>query len=97
MRRRRKNAESVEIMAKRIGQSAECEQEGGFLSVSGRCVIGLLTGFDADAAAAGVVAAFEDAACNSSSWDGSCYCCIRHHLHHHAGTVHVGSSPALGP
>ncbi len=88
--RKRKNAGSVWIMARRIGQSGESDHEGGFLSVFVGCKIVL-----GDSFAVAVVAVFEDAACNSSSLGGSC--CYSHHPHHHAGNVHVGRSPAPGP
>lgn len=99
--RKRTNAASVWITARRIGQSCGSDHEGGFLSVSGGCENVLVNGFAAAAAgAAGVaadVAVFEGAACNSSSWGGSCCNCYSHRPHHHAGSVHVGRSPALGP
>lgn len=91
---RKTNAASVWIKEKRIGLSGESDHEGGFLSVSAGCVIVLVNCFAA--VAAGVVAVFEDSACNSSSW-GDSYCCCSHLLRHHAGTVHVGRSPALCP
>lgn len=97
--RKRKNAVSVWIRVRRIGQSDETDYEVGFLSVSGSCEIVLVNGFAAAAAAAGVAGidtVFEDAACNSSSWGGN-YCCCSHRPHHHAGSVHVGSNLALGP
>lgn len=87
--RKRKNAGSVWIMVRRIGQSGGSDYEGEFLNVSVGCEI-FLWSFAVAAAAV-----FEGAACNFSSWGGSC-CCYSHH-HHHAGSVHVGSSPALGP
>lgn len=94
--RRRKNAASVWIMVRRIGQSGESDHEGGFQSVSGSCEIVLVNSFAAAAAAADIVAVFEDSACNSSSSrGGSCCYCYSHH--HHAGSVHVGRSPSLGP
>lgn len=69
--RKRKNAASVWIMARRIGQSGESDHEGGFLSVSARCEIVLANNFavavDAVDAVDAVVAVFEGAASNSSS------------------------------
>lgn len=91
--RKRKNAASVWIMVRRICQSGERDHKGDFLSVAGRCESVLVNNSAA-------VAVFEGTACNSSSWGGSCCCCCccySHHYHHHAGSVHVGSSPALGP
>lgn len=92
---KRKNAASVWIMARRIGQSGESDLVAGFLSASGRCEIVPVNSFAA--AAVGVaVAVFEGTASNSSSWGGSCYY-YNHLPHRHAGNVHVGRSPALGP
>lgn len=92
----KKNAVSVWIKEKRIGQSGESDHEGGFLSVSAGCVIVLVNCFVADAGAAvAVVDVFEDSACNSSSWGDSC--CCSHLPLHHAGSVHVGNSPAPCP
>lgn len=91
----KKNAVSVWITEKRIGQSGESDHEGGFLSVSAGCVIVLVNCFAA-AVAVAVVAVYEDSACNSSSWGDSC-CCCSHLLHHHAGSAHVGNNPALCP
>lgn len=96
--RKRTNAVSVWIRVRRIGQTDETGCEGGFLSVSGSREIVLVNGFAAAVAAgvAGTDTVFEGAACNSSSWGGN-YCCCSHRPHHHVGSVHVGSNPALGP
>lgn len=97
--RKRKNAVSVWIRVKRIGQIDETGCVGGFLSASGSHEIVLVNGFAAAAVAAGAVGidtVFEDAACNFSSWAEN-YCCCSHRPHHHVGSVHVGRNPALGP
>lgn len=87
------NAVSAGIMVRKSGQSGESDHERGFLSVSEHCEIVLVH----NSAAAAAVAVSEGAACNSSSLGESCYCyCYSHHPDHHVGSVHVGSSPALG-
>lgn len=91
---RRKNAESVWIMARKICQTGVTDREGGFLSVSGDCATVLANCF---AAAVGV-AVFEGTACNSSSCESSCCCCCCCSCSSplHAGSVHVESCHGRG-